>query len=92
MDVKELIGRMTLREKAALLTGAQSMYTAGCERLGIPRKRLADDPHGVRSYIPGTNCVTLPSMCALGATWSRDAALKAVPKSSPGTASITGCR
>jgi beta-glucosidase len=76
MDIKELIGQMTLAEKAALLTGAQSMYTAGCERLSVPRKRLADGPHGVRSYIPGTNCVTLPSMCALGATWNREAALK----------------
>lgn len=77
MDIKELIGQMTLQEKAALLTGSQSMYTAGCERLGIQKKHLADGPHGVRNYNPGTNCVTLPSMCALGATWSREAAVKA---------------
>ena len=74
MNVKEILAQMTLEEKAAILTGAESMLTTGVPRLGIAGKNLADGPHGVRSYVPGTNCTTLPSMCAIGATWSREAA------------------
>ena len=74
MDVKALVAQMTLEEKAAILTGAESMLTTGVPRLGIDGKNLADGPHGVRSYVPGTNCTTLPSMCAIGATWSKEAA------------------
>ena len=74
MNVKEILAQMTLEEKAAILTGAESMLTTGVPRLGIDGKNLADGPHGVRSYVPGTNCTTLPSMCAIGATWSKEAA------------------
>lgn len=74
MNVKEILAQLTLEEKATLLTGAESMMTAGVERLGIPGKKMADGPHGLRSYEPGTNCTTLPSMCAIGATWSKSAA------------------
>ena len=74
MTVKEILSQMTLEEKAAILTGAESMLTTGVPRLGIDGKNLADGPHGVRSYVPGTNCTTLPSMCAIGATWSKKAA------------------
>ena len=78
MDVKDILSRLTLEEKAALLTGGEgSMTTAGVPRLGIVPKNLADGPHGVRNYEPGSNCTTLPSMCALGSTWSREAAEKA---------------
>lgn len=76
--VKEILAQMTLEEKARILTGgAESLVTAGVERLGIPAKNVADGPHGLRNYEPGTNCTTLPSMCAIGATWSREAAEKA---------------
>ena len=78
MKVKEVLAQMTLEEKARILTGgAESLVTAGVERLGIPAKNVADGPHGLRNYEPGTNCTTLPSMCAIGATWSREAAEKA---------------
>ena len=77
MTVGELLEQMTLDEKIVLLTGAQSMRTGSCERLGVPAKRLADGPHGVRDYEPGSNCTTLPSMCALGATWNPEVARKA---------------
>lgn len=77
MDVKEVLAQMTLEEKARILTGAESLVTAGVERLGVPAKNLADGPNGLRNYDPGTNCTTLPSVCAIGATWSREAAEKA---------------
>ncbi len=77
MTIRKIMDRLTFEEKAQLLTGAESMKTASVGRLGIPSKNLADGPHGVRSYTPGSNCVTIPSMCAIGATWSRETAEKA---------------
>ena len=74
MQVKEILSQMTLEEKATILTGSQSLVTAGVPRLGIAPKNVADGPHGVRDYTPGSNCTNLPSMCALGATWNRQAA------------------
>ncbi len=69
---------MTLEEKLTILTGGpESLSSAGVARLGIPAKRMADGPNGLRDYTPGTNCTTLPSVCAVGATWSREAAEKA---------------
>ncbi len=38
---------MTPEEKAAILTGAESMLTTGVPRPNIPGKNLADGPHGV---------------------------------------------
>ena len=74
MTVKEILAQMTLEEKATILTGSESLITAGVPRLGIAPKNVADGPHGVRDYTPGSNCTTMPSMCALGATWNREAA------------------
>ncbi len=75
MNVKEILAKMTLEEKARILTGgAESLSTAGAERVGVPEKHLADGPNGLRNYEPGTNCTTLPSVCAIGATWSREMA------------------
>ena len=76
MEIQEILKQMTLEEKILLLTGAQSMQTHSCERLGVPAKNLADGPHGVRDYEPGTNCTTMPSLCAVGATWSKEMAYK----------------
>ncbi len=73
--IRELLARMTLEEKCRLITGGpESLDTASCERLGIAAKHLADGPHGVRNYAPGSDCTLLPSMSALGATFDRKAA------------------
>lgn len=78
MNIPELLSQMTFEEKARILTGgSESLSTAGVSRLNIPAKRLADGPNGLRDYTPGSNCTTLPSVCAIGATWSRAAAEKA---------------
>ena len=53
MDVKEVLAQMTLEEKARILTGAESLVTAGVERLGVPAKNLADGPNGCLLY---TSC------------------------------------
>ncbi len=63
-----LIKKLTLEEKARLLTGATKMSTASVERLGIKSKNLADGPHGVRHPIE-ENCTNFPNLCNVGASW-----------------------
>ena len=76
-DVKKVLDSLTLEEKASLMTGGESaLATAEIERLGVRAKRMADGPNGMRNYEEGTNCTTLPSCCATGATWNREAAYK----------------
>ena len=48
MDVKELVSKMTLEEKASLLSGADFWHTKSVERLGIPEFMMCDGPNGLR--------------------------------------------
>ena len=48
MNYKELIKKMTLEEKASLMSGANFWYTKAISRLGIPSVMLTDGPHGLR--------------------------------------------
>ena len=48
MDVKALVSRMTLEEKAGLCSGDDFWHTKAVERLGIPRVMVSDGPHGLR--------------------------------------------
>lgn len=43
-----LIKRMTLEEKASLMSGADFWHTKAVERLGIPGVMMTDGPHGLR--------------------------------------------
>lgn len=71
MNLDELVQKLTLEEKIMLLNGAASMSTAEIQRLGIPAKRFADGPHGVRGE-PEDNCTMFPNLCCAGATWDTD--------------------
>src|SRR4051794_23914107 len=76
----ELLAQMTLPEKVDLMTGNQgeapyAFYNAPIVRLGIPALKMADASSGIgpRGWtLPnsGSNATALPSMQALGATWS----------------------
>jgi beta-glucosidase len=82
--VADLLARMTLEEKATLLSGAGWMESAAIERLGIPAIKMADGPLGVRSWL-GSSAITsaanapmkvettsFPSGVAMAATWDTE--------------------
>jgi beta-glucosidase len=82
--VADLLGRMTIQEKAAMLSGSGWMESAPNERLGIPAIKMADGPMGVRSWA-GSSAITsaadapvkvlttsFPAGVAMAATWDTD--------------------
>ena len=42
MEIRELISKLTIKEKAELLTGDAGMLTHAIEHLDIPAKNFAD--------------------------------------------------
>lgn len=48
MNIKELISKMTLEEKASLCSGANSWDTEKIDRVGLPKITMSDGPHGLR--------------------------------------------
>jgi beta-glucosidase len=79
--VADLLNRITLEEKASMLSGSGWMESASIERLGIPAIKMADGPLGVRSWA-GSSAITssanppvkvlstsFPSGVAMAATW-----------------------
>lgn len=79
---RDLVGQLTLEEKAALTVGRDFWTTQPVERLGIPSIWLADGPTGVRksrsSQAPGIGD-SLPATCfptasALASSWDVDLA------------------
>ena len=53
VSARELVGRMTLEEKALLLTGDGWWATHRIERLGIPSIYVTDGPHGQKGQGAG---------------------------------------
>lgn len=47
-DLKAIISKMSLEEKAALCTGASPWSSTPLEHLGVPEMVVSDGPHGVR--------------------------------------------
>ncbi|HWQ06995.1 MAG TPA: glycoside hydrolase family 3 C-terminal domain-containing protein, partial [Feifaniaceae bacterium] len=78
LQYTELLERMTLEEKASLLSGANFWNTKPVSRLGIPSILLTDGPHGLRKQggkadhlglnksIPAT---CFPTASALANSW-----------------------
>jgi len=81
MNVKDIVSKMTLEEKAGLCSGRDFWHTKGIERLGVPEVMVSDGPHGLRTQDqnvdnPGINdsikAVCFPTACALAASFDRN--------------------
>ena len=83
--VQDLLSRMTLEEKVAMLSGSGWMESQPNPRLGIPSIKMADGPMGVRSWAgssaltsaPGSTVLKVtstafPAGVAMAATWDTD--------------------
>ncbi len=81
MDIKELVSKMTLEEKAGLCSGLDFWHTKPVERLGVPAVMVSDGPHGLRKQDEeadhlGINdsikAVCMPAACATAASFDRE--------------------
>lgn len=79
--IKELVGKMTLEEKAGLCSGGDFWHTKAVERLGVPDVMVSDGPHGLRKQDQeadhlGVNesikAVCFPAGCGAATSFNRE--------------------
>ncbi|KAL1961090.1 hypothetical protein VTO42DRAFT_4978 [Malbranchea cinnamomea] len=73
-DVEDVLSRLNVAEKIALISGTDFWHTASVPRLGIPKIRTSDGPNGVRGtrFFNGVPAACLPCGTGLAATWNTD--------------------
>ncbi|MBD5480302.1 MAG: glycosyl hydrolase [Lachnospiraceae bacterium] len=80
MNVKEIVRKMTLEEKAGLCSGADFWRTKEVERLEVPQMMVSDGPHGLRKQEEtadhlgldeSVKAVCFPAGCATAASFDR---------------------
>jgi len=72
--VDDLLEKLTLEEKAALMSGKGAWDVLPVERLEIPSLKVTDGPAGARGaglLGSGTPALCIPCGSALGATWNK---------------------
>jgi len=74
--VQDLLGRLTLEEKAGFMSGKDMWFMKNVERLGIPSLQVTDCGHGVTVILNKagrySGCATcFPSAVAQAASWDR---------------------
>ena len=82
--MKELLDKLTLEEKVALVSGTDFMYTNPIPRLNIPSLRVSDGPHGLRvQKSGGDNGVTgsepataFPTAASTASSWDPEITYK----------------
>ena len=80
MKHRDIIARMSLEEKVAFCSGADSVSTKAFERLGIPSIMMVDGPHGLRKPAASGDNLTMrtlsatcfPTASATACSWDRE--------------------
>ena len=72
---REILSKLSLRKKAAILTGKDCWSTLEIEEVGLPSVKMSDSPNGIR--MPGCDTDVIPSACALASSFSVDTARRA---------------
>jgi beta-glucosidase len=77
--ISEIVSKLTLEEKAGLCSGQDDWTTKTVERLGIPKIKVSDGPHGLRVVKDNTvsngaaeEAVCFPAACLCAASFDRD--------------------
>lgn len=73
-EARQIVSKMTLEEKALLLSGNGWWQTFAVERVGVPSIYMTDGPHGLRkSLVPGLGkaipATCFPTASALASSW-----------------------
>ena len=85
MEKEELLNKLTLRQKADLLTGKDFWSTQGYEELGIPSIFFSDGPHGLRKQAAASDHLGLnasvpatcfPTAVSMASSWNTELAEK----------------
>ena len=84
MKHQDLISKMTLEEKASLMSGKDFWQSVNIDRLNIPSMFLADGPNGIRKQMAAADHLGLnesikatcfPTACSLASTWNTELSL-----------------
>ena len=80
--IEDVMKRLTLEEKVAMLHAQSKFSSPGVKRLGIPEIWMTDGPHGIRAEVlwdewnqahwTNDSCVAFPALTCLAASWNED--------------------
>lgn len=80
--VSDILSKMTLEEKIAMIHAQSKFSSPGVKRLGVPEVWCTDGPHGIRAEVlwdewetanwTNDHCVAFPALTCLSATWNTD--------------------
>lgn len=84
MNIEQIMEKLTLEEKAALVAGTDFMYTNPVPRLSIPSIRMSDGPHGLRvqkeggdNGVAGSESATaFPTAATVASSWNPENSYK----------------
>lgn len=81
LNVKEILSKMTLEQKASLCSGADFWHTEAIAELGLPAIMVSDGPHGLRKQeedvdhmgvAESIKAICFPTASAMACSYDRD--------------------